>query len=107
MFWAVLHALWPTLYWAWLTRAETAVILAEFCYLGAGDQGVVDAKGAVLVPQAEHAPRPKNWKEGVSFKTLRINCSLTLLQVVLCQPCLFHWLLWVFDLHPRLLTWST
>lgn len=43
-----------------LVRAKTAaVILAEFCYLGAGDQGVVDAKGAVLVPQADHEPRSK------------------------------------------------
>ena len=37
---------------------------AEFCYLGAGDQGVVDAKGAVLVPQGGHEPRSKSPKLG-------------------------------------------
>lgn len=68
-----------------LVRAKTAaVILAEFCYLGAGDQGVVDAKGAVLVPQADHEPRSKTWKKMVSFKTLRIDCNLTLLYCICC-----------------------
>ena len=42
---------------------------AEFCYLGAGDQGVVDAKGAVLVPQGEHDNPIVHNLERVSFKT--------------------------------------
>lgn len=90
-----------------LVRAKTAaVILAEFCYLGAGDQGVVDAKGAVLVPQADHEPRSKTWNKMVSFKTLRIDCNLTLPYMLFyvnlaffigCSGCLISIPTWLHD----------